>query len=138
MVRNNDRETEINEFDHPRSLFNQYIIKLDISMYCVDRMKIMDWLSNLFEYTPCSYLSYCAIAQGLHILLKRNSFDEIRYNVDLLRSIDQIMQPDYTRILETFEHSDLSLGSFPLHWIRKFIFFVNFHSILSLVSLVET
>ena len=106
-------------------------------MDSVDAMEVGYRLGHLLENPPGCRLSDDPIGQALRVLLQGDTLHEVRDNVDLLWSVDQVVQLDDAWVLESLKHCDLTLGCLALHRVCKFVLLVDFHCILLLVSFVE-
>jgi len=70
-------------------------------------------------------------------LLERDAFDIVGDDVYLLGCVNQVMQLDNARMLQTFEHRDFSLRGLALHRVLQSILLVEFYRIFLLIALVE-
>jgi hypothetical protein len=90
----------------------------------------------LFEYAPGCRFFDNSTRLCLGQIFERNSLDEICDDIDMLGSVDQIVEFDHPRMVQSLENSDLPLSCFAFHRVCKSVLFVNFHSLLFICPFV--
>jgi len=132
-----DRETEVDEFDLSAAFLDQDVVKFDVPVHYVVLVQVSHTLSNLLENASSSRFSNNAIGHGLGVLLQRDPLDVIRNNEYLLRCVDQVMESDDARVVQSFEYCDFSLSCLAFHWVGQPVLLVDFDGVLLLVTLGE-
>jgi hypothetical protein len=73
----------------------------------------------------------------LHVFSEGNSFHIISHEEDLFGRVDQVVKVNHTRMLQSLQALNLPLTCLFLHRILQLCFFVDFHCVFALVSLVK-
>jgi hypothetical protein len=91
----------------------------------------------LSENSSSREISDCSIGQLPYILSQADAFNEVSDEKYLLWAFNQVVQVNNARMVELLEHDYFSLACFLFHRVLQFRLFVNFDSVLVLVSIVH-
>lgn len=100
-------------------------------------VQVVDGLRDLSENAAGSQFSDLAIGQLPHVFSQTDATDVISDKEYLLGAVDQVMQVNYSRVLDSLKTSDLALAGLLLHGVLQLDLLVDLHSVLTLVTLVE-